>query len=77
MIGSGTGRGYGFGAWCAVLDYLETRPDLRKITGGCLEGNKAMVAIMKKAQMQPDGKRKSHYWVDGAPMDLVYFARYT
>ena len=76
LIGGGSGRGYGFSAWSAVLSYLEERADVRKVTGGCLAGNKAMVAIMKKAQMQPDGLRKEHFWVDGVPMDVLYFARY-
>ncbi|MBY4893450.1 GNAT family N-acetyltransferase [Rhodobacteraceae bacterium N5(2021)] len=77
LIGGGSGQGYGFAAWSAVLDYLGSRPDLRKITGGCLAGNAAMVAIMRKAKMQPDGVRKDHFLVDGAPMDVLHFARYT
>ena len=77
LIGGGSGRGYGFAAWRAVMTYLEERGDIRKITGGCLAGNKAMVAIMKKANMHPDGVRATHFLVGGAPMDIVHFASYT
>lgn len=70
------GRGYGRLAWGAVLTYLETRPDLHKITGGCLAANQAMVRIMQRAGMEPDGIRTAHYMVDGQPTDLVYYYRF-
>lgn len=68
------GKGYGVTAWGAVLDWLKTDTTLRKITGGCLAPNAAMVRIMQGVGMQPDGTRPQHYIVDGAAVDVVYFA---
>ena len=68
------GKGYGTTAWGAVLEWLKTDPALRKITGGCLAPNAAMVRIMKEAGMQLDGTRPRHYIVNGEEVDIVYFA---
>jgi len=68
------GRGYGISAWSAVLEYLKTRPNLRKITGGCMAPNQAMVRIMRRAGMREDGIRKAHFIVDSAPVDVLYYA---
>jgi RimJ/RimL family protein N-acetyltransferase len=71
------GRGYGATAWGAVLDWLKTDPSLRKITGGCMTSNSAMVRIMQGAGMVPDGVRPQHYLLEGEPVDLVYYAKTT
>lgn len=68
------GKGYGATAWSVVLEWLKTRTSLRKITGGCLAPNKAMVRIMRGAGMIPDGTRRQHYVMDGEAVDIVYFA---
>lgn len=68
------GRGYGRLAWQRVLDYLLNRPDLDKITGGCLSNNVAMRKILQGC-MQPDGIREAHYLCDGERVDILYFAR--
>lgn len=69
------GKGYGFSAWTCVLSYLETVPDLHKITGGCMAANTAMVRIMERAKMQPDGHRPGHFLIDDQVTDLVYYSR--
>ncbi|QXT39387.1 GNAT family N-acetyltransferase [Gymnodinialimonas ceratoperidinii] len=74
LIGGGGRRGYGSAAWRAVLGYLAGRGDIRKITGGCVAGNSAMIAIMEGAGMIPDGRRKAHFLVGGEPMDVVHYA---
>lgn len=76
MIGAQGCQGKGFGAtaWGAVLAWLETDASLRKITGGCLAPNTAMVRIMQGAGMTPDGTRPQHYVVEGEAVDIVYFA---
>lgn len=76
LIGAPSGRGKGYGAlaWGAVLEWLKTQPKLRKITGGCLAPNAAMVRIMQGAGMRPDGVRPGHFLVEGKPADIVYFA---
>jgi len=68
------GKGYGLVAWSLVLEYLVARSDLHKVTGGCLAANSAMVRIMERAGMEPDGVRSAHYLIDDQPQDIVYFA---
>ncbi|MFK7941510.1 MAG: GNAT family N-acetyltransferase [Paracoccaceae bacterium] len=68
------GKGYGRRAWGLVLDHLRAQPDVRKITGGCMAANQAMVRIMEGAGMVPDGVRRAHYLLEGAPVDIVHFA---
>lgn len=70
------GRGLGLAVWSAVLGHLLTREDLDKVTGGCLASNHAMIRIMERAGMRPDGCRPRHYLWEGTRTDLVYFARF-
>ncbi|AVR94301.1 GNAT family N-acetyltransferase [Pseudoduganella armeniaca] len=74
MIGSG-GRGLGRDAWATMLDYLLAQ-GTRKVTGGTLRCNLAMVKIMQACGMQPDGVRVGQELVDGQPQDILYFARF-
>ncbi len=71
------GSGLGGEAWIAVCDWLLRSAGTRKVTAGALAANKAMVAIMEKAGMQPDGCRKGHYLVDGQPVDMIHAALYS
>lgn len=68
------GKGYGKIAWGAVLGWLKTDVNLRKITGGCLAPNTAMKRIMQSTGMLSDGTRPKHYILDGDMVDIVYFA---
>lgn len=68
------GKGYGMDAWRTVLNYLAARPDVFKVTGGCMAANTAMVRIMESCGMARDGCRQAHYLLDGAPVDLVFYA---
>jgi RimJ/RimL family protein N-acetyltransferase len=74
LIGTGGGRGLGSAAWRAVLGYLAGRADIRKITGGCVAANAAMIAIMECAGMIADGRRKAHFLIGGEPVDVVHYA---
>jgi RimJ/RimL family protein N-acetyltransferase len=74
MIGAGTGRGLGRDAWATMLDYLLR--DTRKVTGGTLACNPAMIRIMQACGMVADGVRKGQELVDGVPQDVLYFARF-
>ncbi|MEO9461751.1 MAG: GNAT family N-acetyltransferase [Marinomonas sp.] len=69
------GLGYGGRAWACALDYLTSRSDLRKVTGGCLEANAAMVKIMQRCGMKEDGIRPSHYIVEDRVSSLLFFAK--
>ena len=69
------GAGYGGEAWRAMLAHLHAR-GIRKVTGGCVADNTAMVKIMKGAGMVEDGRRARHYVYDGREVDIVYFAAF-
>lgn len=76
LVGAGgQGRGWGRDAWGTMLDYL-LRSGTRKVTGGTLRCNVAMVRIMQACGMQPDGVRQAQELVDGVPQDILYFARF-
>jgi len=69
------GQGYGRDAWATVLDYLLAQ-GVRKVTGGTLRCNTAMVRIMQGCGMEPDGVRRAQELVDGRAEDILYFARF-
>lgn len=77
LIGNRTmqGKGNGRHAWGAVLEHLTARADIRKVTGGCLEANAAMVRVMRDCGMVEDGYRRDHYLVEGKPTSLLYFSK--
>ena len=68
--------GIGFEAWQAVLQALMDRDGFRKVTGGTVSANLAMVRIMEKVGMLPDGRRKDHYMIEGSLDVVVYYAAY-
>ena len=72
-----SGCGYGTLSWQMVMEYLEHRSDIRKITGGCVSDNHAMIRIMSKNGMQPDGFRSRHFLVGGRAVDVAYFAKFS
>lgn len=78
MIGerSAWGKGIGFEAWNAVLEALFRREGLRKVTAGTVTPNQAMIRIMKKSGMRPDGRRTAHYLIEGKSVDVVYYAKF-
>jgi RimJ/RimL family protein N-acetyltransferase len=77
MIGAAHARGKGYGrhAWAAALNHLCTRDDLRKVTGGCLAANTAMVQVMRTCGMSEDGFRPDHFLVEGHPTSILYFSK--
>lgn len=68
------GKGFGLEAWQAVCSWLLDDQGVRKVTAGTVATNKAMIAIMERSGMVADGVRKSHYLVDGKPVDVVHMA---
>lgn len=71
------GAGLGSEAWNCVCAWLLRSAGMRKVAAGALAANKAMVSIMEKAGMQPDGRRRAHYLVDGQPVDMIYTALFS
>ena len=71
------GQGVGLGAWSAMVDALLMREGFRKVTGGTVAPNRAMVRIMRQAGMQPDGRRPAHHLINGAAEDVLHFAAFS
>jgi len=71
------GNGYGKEAWIAILNHLSSDISIRKVTGGTLRPNNAMIRIMQQSGMVPDGTRIAHELIDGFPVDLLYFAHFS
>lgn len=70
------GKGYATEAWSAVCDYLLISKKIRKITGGALSINRAMVRVMEKVNMMEDGRRMRHLLWEGKEVDVLYMAKF-
>lgn len=70
------GKGYGLEAWSSLMENLFERFNMRKVTGGTLSCNEAMVRIMQKSGMQPDGVRTDQQLVSGTAYDIVHYAKF-
>lgn len=68
------GQGLGYEAWSLVCHYLLMDKKIRKITGGCLASNSAMIRLMEKMGMERDGCRIKHQIIDEEPEDIFYYA---
>ena len=79
MLGekSAWGLGYGQETWQALMNTLMTEEDIRKITGGTLEPNKAMLRIMRRSGMKLEAVRERHELVRGKAEDVLYFCYFT
>jgi ribosomal-protein-alanine N-acetyltransferase len=70
------GEGLGQDAWDTLLAWLLQQPGMRKVTAGTLACNTAMLRLMERSGMEPDGVRRAQELVDGHPQDILYFARF-
>ncbi|GGA11901.1 hypothetical protein GCM10010923_23210 [Blastomonas marina] len=70
------GGGYGQEAWDLLTGWLLSEGGVRKLTAGCLAPNKGMVRLMERSGMHLEATRKRHEIVDGAPEDIVLYARF-
>ncbi len=71
------GGGYGQEAWTLLTDWLLAKGNVRKLTAGCLAANGAMVTLMQRSGMMPDGVRAGQELLDGKPADIVHYARFS
>lgn len=78
MVGdrSSWGKGVGQEAWGLLMSFLLETCETRKVTGGALSCNQAMVRIMERSQMLADGRRVRQELVDNSAEDIVYFAKF-
>jgi [ribosomal protein S5]-alanine N-acetyltransferase len=70
------GQGCGLDAWQALMNTLLRDVRLRKVTGGTLDCNHAMLAIFRKSGMHLEGRRERQEIVDGDEHDILYYARF-
>lgn len=70
------GQGYGNEAWGCLMNYLLSEHMLRKITAGAASGNLGMIKIMERSGMHCEATRRQQEIIDGAPQDIVYFAKF-
>ena len=77
LIGGGMqGQGLGKDAWATLTAYL-LATGARKVTGGTLRCNTAMLSIMQACGMKPDGVRIAQEMIDGVAHDMLHFARFS
>lgn len=69
------GRGLALEAWQAACRFLLAR-GVRKITAGALSVNAAMLRVMEKAGMVPDGVRRGQVLFEGRAVDVVHMAMF-
>lgn len=70
------GGGIGSDAWCTLSDWMFDVLNIRKITGGTLKRNKAMISIMENSGMHLEAIKKQHEIVEGVAEDLLFYARF-
>jgi [ribosomal protein S5]-alanine N-acetyltransferase len=71
------GKGYGQDAWDTLVAFLLGQPGIRKVTAGTLECNAPMVRLAERSGMELEGRRRAQELVEGKPVDLLYFARFS
>jgi [ribosomal protein S5]-alanine N-acetyltransferase len=71
------GKGIGSEAWKLMMDFLLTQGGIRKVTGGTMSCNLGMIKIMKKNSMIHEATKKNHQLLDGEPVDIVYFYKFS
>jgi ribosomal-protein-alanine N-acetyltransferase len=73
---SAWGTGYGQDAWDTLAEFVAAQPGMRKLTAGMLARNEAMRRIAERSGMTLEATRRDQELVDGAPVDILLFARF-
>lgn len=79
MIGdrSAWGKGYATEAIRAVSNHAFREMGVRKLTAGCYEANVGSLRAFEKAGYHLEGRRRSHYFCDGAFQDGLLMAQFS
>lgn len=79
MIGEKSlwGTGLGFDAWVTALSNVQKSMAVRKVTGGCLSENVAMIRIMESSGMVLEAIREQHEVFEGRPVDVHFYALFS
>jgi RimJ/RimL family protein N-acetyltransferase len=70
------GKGLGLEAWSGLMEYLLGEGGMRKVTGGALDANHAMVKIFEKSGMEFEGRRIRQEALEGEFRDLVFYGKF-
>lgn len=70
------GQGIATESWGAVMQFLFSECGLRKVTGGAIAPNIAMLKVMKQCGMQDDGVRLGQQIWEGEAVDVVHMAKF-
>lgn len=69
-------QGYGLAAWNEMMKYLFSK-NIRKITGGAMINNKAMIKIFKKSKMKFEYiKKKQYLYKYNMPVDFIGYYKF-
>lgn len=69
------GKGHGYSAWRLFCDGL-SKKGVRKIEGGCMAQNKAMIRLFEKSGMRLEGTRRYHFQIGKNKFDdMVLYGR--
>jgi RimJ/RimL family protein N-acetyltransferase len=71
------GQGVGLDAFKTLVDWWVGQPGIRKVTAGTLRLNTGMVRVAERAGMHLEAVRRGQELVEGQPVDMLYFARFT
>ena len=70
------GQGLGQDSWNTLMSWFLENKDVRKVTGGTMKANTAMVRIMEKSGMTLEAVRGGQELLEGKPQDLLYYAKF-
>lgn len=78
MVGrrSAWGTGIGQDAWNTLKGWLNKHKQMRKITGGAMQCNRAMIKIFKRSGMKQEAVRCGQELLNGFPKDIHYYAEF-
>jgi hypothetical protein len=70
------GKGYGYEAFTLAVESL-LQAKLRKVTAGTMACNLGMIKVMEKCGMALEATRTAQEVLDGQPVDILYFAKFS
>jgi ribosomal-protein-alanine N-acetyltransferase len=70
------GQGVGQDAWNTLMGWFLETVGIRKVTGGTMRSNVAMLRIMERSGMTLEAVRPSQEMLDGLPQDILYYGKF-
>lgn len=72
------GNGYATEAWLAATEWSLDKDggNVRKLSGGCMKTNEAMLKVLRKTGFTFECERPAHFLFGSSPIACIYFARF-